>query len=92
MSFEEKKDVSHTLHLDNRKALYVSGVVQIGNFDEQSVTLYLSDGKLVVRGIDLQIGRLSLETAEAELSGTVTSLHYSDALPKAKGLLAKVLR
>ncbi len=89
---EEKKTLPHTLHMENNKTLYVSGVVQIGNFDDQCVTLYLSDSKLTVHGSDLQIGRLSLETAEAEFCGNVASLQYSDAKPKARGLLAKVLR
>ncbi len=89
---EEKKHLPHILHMENNKTLYVSGVVQIGNFDEQSVILYLSDGKLTVRGNHLQIDRLSLETAEAQLNGTVQSLQYSDARPKAKGLFEKVLR
>jgi len=89
---EEKKNLPHTLHMENNKTLFVSGVVQIGNFDEQSVILYLSEGKLLVHGNNLQIGRLSLETAEAELCGHITALQYSDARPRAKGFLAKVLR
>lgn len=89
---EEKKHLPHTLHMENNKTLFVSGVVQIGNFDEQSVILYLSVGKLTVRGNNLKIERISLETAEAELNGTVCSLQYSDARPRAKGLFEKVLR
>ncbi len=89
---EEKKNLPHTLHMEDNKTLYVSGVVQIGNFDEQSVILYLSDSKLTVRGSSLKIERLSLETAEAELNGTVSSLQYSDARPRARGLFEKVLR
>ncbi len=89
---EEKKHLPHTLHLEDNKKLYVSGVVQIGNFDEQNVILYLSDGKLVVRGNNLRVDRISLETAEAELCGTVQALQYSDARPRAKGLFEKVLR
>ena len=89
---EEKKSLPHTLHMENNRTLYVSGVVQVGNFDEQCVVLYLSDGRLAVHGHDLKMGKLSLETAEAELSGVVTSLQYSDAAPRARGFLAKVLR
>ncbi|MBR2412884.1 MAG: sporulation protein YabP [Clostridia bacterium] len=89
---EEKKHLPHTLHMENNKTLCVSGVMQIGNFDEQSVVLYLSDGKLTVRGNNLKIDRLSLETAEAELNGVIQSLQYSDARPRAKGLFEKVLR
>ena len=89
---EEKTGLPHVLHMENNSKLFVSGVAEAGNFDEQNVILYLTDGKLTIRGNGLKLERLSVETGEAALCGQVTALLYSDAGPRAKGLLAKVLR
>ena len=89
---EEKRKLPHTLCLTERKTLSVNGVTQAGNFDEETVTLFVSDGKLVVHGQGLQVERLSIETGEVEISGLVTALQYSDNTPRAKGFFAKVMR
>lgn len=75
-----------------KNVLLVTGVVQAGDFDDRSVTLFLTGRKLVIQGNDLQIGSLSVEDGNAEITGEFKMLQYCDATPRAKGLLAKVLR
>jgi len=62
---EEKKAVvrrKHQLSLRNREALQVEGVINVESFDNQEVVVETDAGMLFVRGEDLHIKELNLET------------------------------
>ncbi|ARP50712.1 MULTISPECIES: sporulation protein YabP [Caproicibacterium] len=77
---EEKSPSSakspHILTLENRHQLRATGVSNVDSFDEQTVVVYTSLGQLVVRGEELQIEKLNVETGELTLTGTVASMTY----------------
>ncbi|MDR1240868.1 MAG: YabP/YqfC family sporulation protein [Oscillospiraceae bacterium] len=75
---ETKKTYPHSLTLDNRKKLRISGVCDIGEFNEECVLAFIDAGELRIYGSGLKIGKLSVETGELELSGNIYSLTYSD--------------
>ena len=81
----------HCLTLDRRAALSLSGVEDVGSFDEQAVQLVTSGGRLTVRGSGLYMEKMSLETGEVTLSGRVDSLDYEDA-PEQRGFFARLFR
>ncbi len=66
----------HNLILDNRKKLSLSGVNDVSGFNEETVSLTTEMGGLVVRGNDLHISKLNLDTGEVEVEGTINSLQY----------------
>ena len=72
---DEKKVVKlpHNLILEDRRALSVSGVADIDSFDEQSVILFTDLGELTVKGFNLHINKLNVDTGELTLEGEVTS-------------------
>lgn len=92
MQTDDRNIVPQILHMEYRKKLTLTGVIEVGNFDETGIVLFLADGKLTVRGNGLKMDLLSLETGEVRLHGFVHSLQYSDGKPGARGLRAKVLR
>ncbi len=73
---QEIKAKPHNLILDNRKKLSISGVNDVSCFNEETVSLTTEMGGLVVRGTDLHISKLNLETGEVEVEGTINSLQY----------------
>ena len=81
----------HSLTLDRPAALSLSGVEDVGSFDEQAVQLTTSGGRLTVRGSGLHMEKMSLETGEVLLSGRVDSLDYEDT-PEARGFFARLFR
>lgn len=91
---EEKKEVKlqHNIILQNRKTLIVSGVVDVDSFDEQCVVIFTDVGELVVRGADLHINKLSIETGELSLDGEIDSLTYSNTPQQAGGFFSRLLR
>ena len=82
MTFEEKKQMtSNTIQniiLENREKLTISGVLDVLSFDDQIVILETDLGLLTVKGDNLRISKLSLDTTEVIVEGTVISLSYSD--------------
>ena len=54
----------HSLKLENRSRLTVTGVTDTDKFNENSVLLYTCMGELTVKGKDLRVGLLSVETGD----------------------------
>ena len=67
---------SHTLMLDNRNKLTLSGVTDVVGFDEQMVNLTTECGNLIVKGASLHISKLNLESKDVVIDGNVSSLQY----------------
>ncbi len=84
MSYEEKMRPAqkpHTIILEERARLSISGVEDVDSFDEGEVSVLTSQGLLIVRGSGLHVGRLSLDTGELSLEGLVTDLVYEETQP-----------
>ena len=78
--------------LEDRKTLSVSGVSDVDSFDEQTVTVFTELGELCVRGADLHITKLSVETGELTLDGRIDALIYTQEQPKNGGFFARMFR
>ena len=68
----------HSVSMDNRERLRISGVVDVYGFDDTYVALETELGKMLVRGEELKIGKLSLEHHELVVTGFIYSLEYDD--------------
>ena len=56
--------------LENREKLSISGVLDVLSFDDQIVILETQLGLLTVKGENLRINKLSLDTEEVIIDGT----------------------
>lgn len=84
---------SHSLILENREKLMLSGVREIVSFDDRAVILYTALGELTVLGAAMQVHTLSTETGELEISGEISALKYGDKdRTAACGLLGRLFR
>ena len=82
----------HNLIMENRNRLTVSGVSDVDSFDAQTVVIFTQMGELTVRGSDLHIINLNIDSGELSLEGTVNSLTYSDEQPGKGGFFSRVFR
>lgn len=82
---------AHSVTVDNRANLVVTGVSDVPGFDEQTVNMLTSMGTLVIKGESLHICRLSLESGEVSVEGKVNSLQYLGDT-RSKGLVQKLFR
>ena len=51
----------HTMVVEDRKRLSVSGVTDVESFDEETVALATELGELLIHGYDLHINRIDVE-------------------------------
>ncbi|EMS70205.1 sporulation protein YabP [Ruminiclostridium cellobioparum] len=93
---EEKKTVkpkNQTLILENRERLSVSGVVDVESFNEESIIAVTDIGVLVIRGADLHINKLNLDSNELVVEGDIFSLEYNDGEnTKSKSFFGKMFK
>lgn len=85
MSYEQSRSElqrSHTLSMENRDKLSLTGVEDVSGFDESLVVLTTSMGELTVRGEGLHIERIDLESGQLEVRGKVQELSYDERVPK----------
>lgn len=89
-----KKAKEHYLHLDKRQKLALSGITNVGTFNESEIVLESTMGKMLLKGEGLQITQLNLDEETLTVEGMVKAIVYSDGDSKGKGknLLNKILR
>lgn len=82
------------LILENRKKLSISGVLDVLSFDDQIVILDTNLGILTVKGEDIRINKLSIDTSDISIEGTINSLAYSarKEAKDAKTLMGKIFK
>ncbi|MBQ2917159.1 MAG: sporulation protein YabP [Clostridia bacterium] len=87
-------NIVQNLILENRGKLSVSGVNDVLNFDDQVVMVDTELGLLTVKGENIRINKLSLDTAEVIIEGEISSLTYSQSKQdKSSGtLLSKIFK
>lgn len=69
----------HTLVLENRGMLSLTGVEDVPGFDEQTISIKTSDATLMVKGNSLHISKLNLDSGEVVIDGRISSLQYLGA-------------
>lgn len=88
-------NVVQNLILENREKLSISGVLDVLSFDDQIVILETELGLLTVKGENLRINKLSLDTAEVIIDGEIYNLGYSEKELEKKssgGILNKIFK
>ena len=74
------------------QVIHVSGVEDVDSFDEQTVVASTGLGQLVIRGRDLHICKLNLESGELQVEGEFSALAYTDNHAGKGGFLSKMFR
>lgn len=94
MLVDEKREVkpTHSLILENRKSLAISGVSDVDSFDDQTIVTYTEIGELTIKGSNLHINKLNLEVGELVVSGEISSLFYTDNVSSNGSFISKLFR
>ena len=94
MAYEDKKNPTvrrpHSVILEERTKLTVPGVDEVLSFDENEVTMRTSRGSLIVRGSELHVGKLAIDTGELGIDGTVSDLLYEEEQQRGEGFWARL--
>ena len=99
MTVDERKSMNTTgviqnLILENRSKLSISGVLDVLSFDDQVVILETELGLLTVKGENIRINKLSIDTSEVIVEGDISNLSYSDKSSEKNksSLLSKIFK
>ena len=84
--------LGHRLALENRNKLSVSGVTDMGSFDETAAVMETAMGTLIIRGENLHVEKLNLDAGEVTLSGQVSSLVYEENAKTQGSFLQRLFR
>ena len=82
---------SHAVTIDNRENLALSGISDVSGFDEQTVNLQTPYGNLIVKGENMHINKLSLESGDVSIDGKINSLQYLGDT-RQKGFVSKLFK
>ena len=87
MIIEDKKTSisNQNIFLENREKLNISGVKDVLSFDDKLVILETELGLLTIKGENLRINKLSIDTLDVSIDGRISTLMYSDGDPDKKG-------
>ena len=72
------KEILQNVIMENRNKVSISGVNDVDSFDEGMIVLFTSLGVLTVKGADLHIIKLNIDTGELSIEGDIDSLAYSE--------------
>lgn len=83
---------NQNITLEDRRHLTVSGVTDVESFDDNSITLITSSGTLVIKGADIKIEKLSLDSNEVIANGDFYLMEYISDETAKRGLFARMFR
>lgn len=88
---EEKKS---NITLENRKRLFLTGVMEVISFNEEKILLNTSLGMLTIKGSGLKMNKLDVQNGEVMIIGMIDSFIYtgSEAKQEKESILAKLFR
>lgn len=81
--------------LENREKLSITGILDVFSFDDQIIIIETELGILTIKGENLKINKLSLDTSDFTVDGKISSLAYSDSetnIKKNKNILSKIFK
>lgn len=91
MAMDMKRDnlqtnnVIQNIVLENREKLSISGVLDVLSFDDQIIIVETELGLLTIKGEDLRINKLSIDTSETIVNGNIMQIAYSENTVDKKG-------
>ena len=99
MVIEERKNIGlnnivQNLVLENRNKLNVTGVKDVLSFDDEVIIMETELGLLTIKGENLKINKLSIDTGDVIIEGEINNLGYNDNSKKEQegSILSKIFK
>lgn len=93
---EEVNNSFQNIILENREKLNISGILDVLSFDDQIIIIETQLGLLTIKGENLKINKLNIDTSDFTVDGYISSLTYSNSdissSKKNKNILSKIFK
>ena len=73
------KNYIQNVYLENREKLSISGVLDVFSFDDQIIIIETELGLLTIKGENLKITKISLDTSDFIVEGLINNIFYSNS-------------
>ena len=81
---EERRAGRHKLTVDQRENAVITGVLDVISFDEEQVVCETDLGVMILRGENLHVAALNLDSGTLNIFGRVNAINYEDQGPAAR--------
>lgn len=88
---EERMQLPHSITLNERSRLSMTGVTEVVSFDENAVVLHTDLGTLHIHGEGLQLKTLSPDGGRVAVDGRISALVYEEKR-QSGGWLSRLLK
>lgn len=75
----ENSVAMHDLVIENRQKATMTGINDVESFDEEVILARSDCGNITIRGRELKISRLSVESGDMVVEGEIDSVVYSES-------------
>ena len=91
---EIKKVGFQNIVLENREKLSLTGILDVFSFDDQIIIIETELGLLTIKGENLKITKLSLDTSDFIVEGYINNIFYSnnENVKKNQNLFSKIFK
>ncbi|MCL2854390.1 MAG: sporulation protein YabP [Defluviitaleaceae bacterium] len=92
---EERRAGRHKLTVDQRENTVITGVLDVISFDEGQVVCETDLGVMILRGDNLHVAALNLDSGTLNIFGRVTAINYEEDAPmgrKKSSMFGKIFK
>ena len=79
------KNALHNIIVEGRKKLSATGIKNVDSFDDETISAYTSSDKLIIKGKELHIEKINVDSGNLTVIGNINSVSYTDKDLKSKG-------
>ncbi len=86
---------SHSVRMEDRKKVEITGITEVISFDPDKVVLESDYGVITIKGTSLHVNKLSVEKGDLDVDGKVDSIVYTQsgsASKKGESLVGRLFR
>ena len=74
---EERKNLGrHRLIIDDRESVSLTGITDVISFDEEQVVCDTLLGVVIIKGGDLHVSNLNVDSGELDIHGEINAITY----------------
>ena len=90
---EMQTNIVQNVILENRKKLTMTGIKDVLSFDDEVVVVESELGLINIKGNDLRVNKISVESGDVIVEGVIRAVEYADKdFSPRQGLMSRIFK
>lgn len=89
---EENVNTIQNVIIENRKKINISGVKEVISFDEETILLDSTLGRITVKGENLHVESFTTDTGELSVTGKIHATVYMSDVKSGGGFISRLFK